>query len=395
MSDDPRNGLLTWIEIDEQALVDNIGGFRRRLAPGVLLQAVVKSNAYGHGLEQVSRIAARCGADGFGVHTVEEAEALASLGLGRPILILGYIARAHAARVVGSAAEATVYNPETLEALSAAAAAAGKKIRCHLKIETGVHRQGIPAEEIDPFLDRLLSLPHLIPAGVSTHFANIEDTTDHSYAMRQLEAFRAAADRVRSRAPGAMRHCACSAAVLTMRETFFEMVRVGIGLYGLWPSKETLLSCLLEDAEPAPLRQVMTWKARIAQIKSAAAGAYIGYGCTYRATRPTRLAVLPIGYADGYDRRLSGIGHLLIRGRRAPVLGRICMNIVMADVTDIPEARLEDEAVLIGRQGAEEIAVSQVAQQCNTIAYEIVARIAPQIPRLVVGRRPAATEDDG
>jgi alanine racemase len=376
--------LLTWIEIDEAALTSNIRTFRDRIRPETRLQVVVKSNAYGHGLDTVSRIAAAAGVDAFGVHTVDEAEILSRLGLNRPVLILGYLGRAQAARAVGAGAEVTVYNVETVEALSAAACAAGTSVRCHVKVETGVHRQGVLPERFDSFLDRMAILPGIELAGVSTHFANIEDTTDHSYALRQLALFRDLSGRVRDRAPEAIRHCACSAAVLTMPETFFEMVRVGISLYGLWPSKETLLSCLLDGTTVTPLTPVMTWKTRIAQVKEVPGGAFVGYGCSYRATRPTRVAVLPIGYADGYDRRLSEIGHVLVAGKRAPVLGRVCMNIFMVDVTDIPEAGLEEEVVLLGRQGAEEVGAAQIAVQCNTIAYEIVARIGPHIPRIVV-----------
>jgi alanine racemase len=348
----------------------------------VKFQAVVKSNAYGHGLEPIARIAARSGVDGFGVHTIAEAEQLAALELGKPILILGYLGREEAGRAVACGAEVTVYNVETLEALSAASA--GREVRCHVKVETGVYRQGVIPEELDSFLDRIEALPGLGIAGVSTHFANIEDTTDHSYARRQLEIFSEAAARVRARAPETIRHCACAAAVLTMPETGFDMVRVGIGLYGLWPSKETLLSCLLEGEEETPLRPVLTWKARIAQLKTAPTGASIGYGCTHRTTHPTRVAVLPVGYADGFDRRLSGIGHVLVRGRRAPVLGRICMNLFMVDVTDVDGLELESEAVLIGGQGGEAVTAGQIASLCNTIAYDIVSGLSPALPRIVV-----------
>lgn len=386
MTDDPRHPLLSWIEIDAESLRANIGAFRRRLPTDTALQAVVKSNGYGHGIEMIARLAASAGADWFGVHTVGEAERIASLRLGKPVLILGYVGIGEAERVAACGAEATVYNRETIEALSRAAAASGKTIRCHVKVETGVFRQGIVPRDLGPFLDRLDALPGLEIAGVSTHFANIEDTTDHSYARGQLERFREAAESVRARAPSALRHCACTAAVLTMRETFFEMVRVGIGLYGIWPSKETLLSCLLEGAEETPLRPLMTWKTRIAQIKLADPGASIGYGCTHRVTHPTRIAVLPIGYADGIDRRLSGIGAVLIRGRRAPILGRVCMNLAMVDVTDIDGATLEDEAVVLGRQEGEEISAAQIAALCHTIPYEIVSRISPSIPRFAVDR---------
>lgn len=376
-------GLLSWIEIDAPSISSNLAEFRRRLRPGVTLQAVVKSNAYGHGLEQVAPIAASSGADAFGVHSVEEARMLASLGLGKPILILGYVGAGQARQAIECGAEVTVYNHATIEALSEAAVTMGRTVRCHVKVETGVNRQGILLEDLDPFLARIVQLPGLVLAGVSTHFANIEDTTDHSYARRQLDIFREVAGRVRELAPEAIRHCACSAAVLTMPETLFDMVRVGIGMYGLWPSKETLLSILMEGKGETRLKPVMTWKARIAQIKTVPPGAYVGYGCTYRTTHSTRIGVIPIGYADGYDRRLSGIGTVLIGGRRAAVLGRICMNLTMVDVTDVESARIDDEAVLLGRQGSEEVSASQIASLCNTISYEVVSRIASHIPRIV------------
>ena len=379
-----RGRLLSWIEIDETAVESNVRTFRRRLRPETSLQAVVKSNAYGHGLDVIARAAGRAGVDSFGVHSAGEAEALAAIDPSRPMLILGYIGIHEADRVVRAGAEATVYNAETLEALSAAASRSSRDVRCHIKVETGVNRQGIAAQDLDGFIDRLQSLPGLVLAGVSTHFANIEDTTDHTFARRQLELFRLAAARVRERSPLAVRHCACTAAALTMPETFFDMVRVGIGIYGIWPSKETLLSCLIEGKEGMPLVPVMTWKTRIAQIKTVSTGESVGYGCEHKVTHPTRVAVLPIGYADGYDRRLSGVGHVLVAGRRAPVLGRVCMNLVMIDVTDIETARLEDEVVLLGQQGEGEITATQVAAQCHTIAYEIVSRIAPCVPRLAV-----------
>jgi alanine racemase len=381
---DPRPNLLSWVEVDESALVANLQSFRRRIPPETALQAVVKSNAYGHGLETVARCLARAGVDWFGVHTIDEAEALARLDLGKPALILGYLGRGQAARAVSIGAEVTVYNVETLEALSRAAVGLGRTVSCHVKVETGVSRQGILAADLEAFLDRLGALPGLRLAGVSTHFANIEDTTDHSYARMQIERFRAASATVRNRAPDAIRHSACTAAALTMPETALDMVRVGIGMYGLWPSKETLLSCLTQGREEAPLRPAMTWKARIAQRKTLPAGTFVGYGCTYRTTRVSHIAVLPIGYADGFDRRLSGVGHVLVAGRRAPVVGRVCMNLVMIDVTDVPEAKLETEVVLLGRQGSEEVGAPVLAALCNTISYEIVARVAPHIPRLLV-----------
>ena len=196
-----RGRLLSWIEIDETAVESNVRTFRRRLRSETSLQAVVKSNAYGHGLDVIARAAGRAGVDSFGVHSAGEAEALAAIDPSRPMLILGYIGIHEADRVVRAGAEATVYNAETLEALSAAASRSRRDVRCHIKVETGVNRQGIAAQDLDGFIDRLQSLPGLVLAGVSTHFANIEDTTDHTFARRQLELFRLAAARVRERSP--------------------------------------------------------------------------------------------------------------------------------------------------------------------------------------------------
>jgi alanine racemase len=181
-----------------------------------------------------------------------------------------------------------------------------------------------------------------------------------------------------------MKHMSCTASTILFPEPEFNLARVGIGLYGLWPSKETYLSSVLEKKEPPSLKPVLSWKARIAQIKKVPAGAFIGYGCTYRTTRPTVLAVIPVGYYDGYDRRLSNTAHVLVKGRRAPVRGRVAMDFFMADVTDIPGIKLEDEATLLGADGRERIAAEDLASLAGTIGYEVLARINPLIPRIVV-----------
>jgi alanine racemase len=176
----------------------------------------------------------------------------------------------------------------------------------------------------------------------------------------------------------------CTASTILFPEPGFNLARVGIGLYGLWPSKETYLSCLLDRKEPLSLEPVLSWKAGIAQIKKVPAGADIGYGCTYRTTRPTRLAVVPVGYYDGYDRGLSNAAHVLVRGRRAPVRGRVAMDFFMADVTDVPGAGLEDQVTLLGADGRERITAEDLAALAGTISYEILARINPLVPRIVV-----------
>jgi alanine racemase len=176
----------------------------------------------------------------------------------------------------------------------------------------------------------------------------------------------------------------CTASTILFPEPGFNLARVGIGLYGLWPSKETYLSCLLDRRDPLALKPILAWKARVAQVKKVPSGADIGYGRTYRTTRPTALAVIPVGYYDGYDRGLSNTAHVLIKGRRAPVRGRVAMDFFMADVTDIPGVRLEDEVTLIGADGRERVSAEDLATLAGTISYEILARINPSVPRVVV-----------
>jgi len=181
----------------------------------------------------------------------------------------------------------------------------------------------------------------------------------------------------------AVNHIACTAASLVFPQTRLQLARIGIGLYGLWPSRETMVS-LKEQGSEFKLEPVLSWKTRVAQVKTVAAGEYIGYGCTFRTSRKTRIAVLPVGYYDGYDRKLSNTAYVLIKGKRAPIRGRVCMNLCMADITDIPGVRPEDEVVLLGKQGREQLSSEQLAQWIGTINYEVVTRINPMLPRVVV-----------
>jgi alanine racemase len=379
-------GVLNWVEIDAAALRNNVAEFKRRLGAGARLGAVVKSNAYGHGMIEVARIAASSSADWLCVNSADEGAALRDAGLALPILVMGYVPLAALDTVVERSLQPVVYNVATLERLDALARARGATVGVHVKVETGTHRQGVLEADVPSFVEKIEACRGLALAGVTTHFANIEDTTNHDFAESQIAAFARIADRIaaRHRAP-LLRHTACSAAVLLFNRTHLDLARVGISLYGLWPSKETYVSCLERGKPSLDLRPVLSWKTRIAQVKPVPEGGYVGYGCAWRATRPTTIAVLPVGYYEGYDRELSSLAHVLIRGKRAPIRGRICMNMCMVDVTDIPGAALEDEVVLLGRQGDERITAEQLAGWSGTIAYEIVARIHPSLPRLVVG----------
>jgi alanine racemase len=378
--------VLNWLEIDAGALRNNIAEFKRRLARGPRLGAVVKSNAYGHGMIEIAKVAADASVDWLCVNNVHEGAALRDAGLTLPILVMGYVPIDALDEVVARALQPVVYNVETLERLDALASKRGATVPVHIKLETGTHRQGVLERDVAAFVDRIRKARSLELAGLTTHFANIEDTTSHDFAESQIATFSRIADAIAAVHPGPfLRHSACSAAVLLFNRTHLDLARVGISLYGLWPSKETYVSCLERGKPSLDLTPVMTWKTRVAQVKQVPEGGYVGYGCTWRASRPTTIAVLPVGYYEGYDRELSGLAHVLVRGRRAPIRGRVCMNMCMVDVTDIPGTRLEDEVVLLGRQGDERITAEQLAGWRGTITYEIVSRIHPSLPRVMVG----------
>ena len=374
-----------WIEIDSSALTHNIRQFRRLIGKNRTLLATVKANAYGHGILEVAKIVIRQGADWLGVHSIDEGIFLREKKLDCPILVLGYVPNHALEKAVNHELRLTVYNPETIKRLGSLAARSRKKIRVHVKAETGTHRQGIREEDMLSFVEKIQEHPGLILEGLSSHFANIEDTTDHSYALLQLDSFKRMCRKLEEngiKVP--IRHIACTAATILFPETYFQMVRIGIGMYGLWPSKETYLSCILQNRKPIRLKPVLAWKTRIAQIKKIPKGAYVGYGCTFRATRDTVLCVLPVGYYDGYSRNFSNVSYVLINGQRAPIRGRVAMDFIMADVTDIPGVSVEDEVVLLGKDRGDSITADDLAGLAGTINYEIVTRINPKITRIIV-----------
>ena len=372
--------MLSWVEIDAQRLRDNIDAFRTVTPQGTALMVVIKANAYGHGLETVAPIAAER-ADWLGVNCIHEALAITGLAIRKPVAILGHTPLDQSDNIVRNSYRQVLYRLDLAKALSDSAVKVGAAARVHLKIETGTNRQGIPLHHLPSFIKEIAKLPALEVEGVYTHFANIEDTLDPSFAQVQVRKFREALGILeRAGIRPKQVHASATAGALLYADMAFTMVRLGIGAYGIWPSRETQLAAR-ERGRLLPLAPVLTWKTRVAQVKEVNAGDYVGYGLTYRASRPMRLVVLPIGYYDGYDRKLSNSGRALIHGQPAPVVGRVAMNMTMLDVTDIG-ADIDDEVVLIGRQGDAEIRVEELAEKIGTIPYEVVARINPLIPRV-------------
>ncbi len=383
-------GCVSWIETDRSALRNNLAAFRGRLAKTTRLVAVVKSNAYGHGMAIVAPELLAAGSNAFAVVSLSEGiELRKTIGPEPRILVLGMIPVGDLGFAVEHGLEATIYDEHTMQELAKAARVLGRKAALHLKVETGTNRQGVRPGELAALVEGIGAQDSLEIAGVSTHFADIEDTTDHSFAETQLSRFREICAQVDW--PGgvpAPQHCACSAAAILFPETHLGLARIGIGLYGLWPSRETLVSARERSLSGFALRPVLSWKTLIAQVKEVPAGEFVSYGRSWRATRRTRIAVLPVGYYDGYPRVASEKAHVLLHGRRARVVGRICMNMMMIDVTDVPEARRGDHVVLIGSSESETLRAEELAGWAGTIHYEIVSRINPSLPRI-------GTEADG
>jgi alanine racemase len=342
--------------------------------------AVVKANAYGHGARLIAPLL-RSEVDWFGVDSLEEAEELSSVGVSEPVLIMGHTEPADAGRVVSGGFRQVLFRRDVAEALSRAASAQRKPARVHLKVETGLNRLGVDPRDVANLVD---GLDRLAIEGVYTHFADVEDP-ESTFYQKQIETLREAVAHFK----GALFvHAFPTAGALLHPEDSLGLARVGIGLYGIWPSPSTRRA-----AESAgPLSPVLAWKSRLAQLKTVPAGGTVGYDVTYRAPMERRIAVVPVGYSDGYDRRLSNRGSVLVRGKRAPVVGRVAMNMFMVDVTDA-DSREGDEVVLIGEQSGASITAEEIAESIGTIAYEVLARLSPLLPRRL--RKPADEGDVG
>jgi len=367
------------IEVDVEALSRNIGVFRRLVGESTRLMAVVKADAYGHGLLIASRAFLAGGADWLGVHSFAEAARLRAGGITATILVLGPVRADEAAGASDLKVDITV---SSLVACRTAAACEGP-LRVHLKVETGVNRQGLTEAELDEAVAILQGSPKIQVVGLSSHFADIEDTTDHSFAEAQMARFGGYRERLAADGLDDLDlHMSCSAAALLWDRTHRDIARVGVSAYGVWPSKETRVAVRQRGREEVTLASALTWKVTVSQVRDVPAGQTVGYGRAWKAMTDSRVAVLPVGYSDGWPRALAGRGHVLIRGRRAPLVGRICMNLCMVDVTHIPDAAAGDQAVLLGRQGDETVTPEMLADILGTIPYEILTLPGPTWTRV-------------
>jgi alanine racemase len=364
-----------WAEIDLAAVRANVLALRERCAPAQLL-AVVKADAYGHGAVPVARAAVDAGAVGLGVALVEEGIELRDAGIDAPILVLSEPVPEAAASVVRAALTPVVYTLTAIDALAKAVADRGAhdRLPVHLKVDTGMHRVGCRAEEAVDLAAQVVDRPELELAGICTHLA-VADEPGNPYTAEQLDRFELVLAACRARGlPTGTVHAANTAAAIEWPAARFDMVRVGIGCYGIAPSDE--LEGRIE------LHPAMSVKARVSHVKSVPPGTRLSYGLRYETQRTTRIATVPIGYADGVPRELPERGGAaLVRGRRCPIAGMVTMDQLMLDVGDLP-VEVGDEVVLIGRQGDEEITAASWARAMGTVAYTIICGIGPRVPRV-------------
>ncbi|MCM1173871.1 MAG: alanine racemase [Blautia sp.] len=369
-----------YAEVDLDALHYNMEQMRQKTAPGTRFMGIIKADGYGHGAVQTGReLETLSCVFGYGVATAEEAFILREAGLHKPILVLGYTFPYAYGELIGKEIRPAVFRYDMLEELNACAVKLGKKAKIHIKVDTGMSRIGIrPDESGLQFVKKALSCEAVEVEGVFTHFAKA-DEADKTAARRQLDLMSQFLNGIEKetgfRIP--IRHCSNSAGILELREANLDMVRAGITLYGLWPSEEV-------SRDSISLKPLLSLKSCIVCLKEVDEGAQISYGGTYTAEKKMRVATVPVGYGDGYPRGLSNRGYVLVCGKRAPILGRVCMDQFMVSVEDIPEAEEGTEVTLIGRDGDEQITMEELGALSGRFNYELACNLGKRIPRVYV-----------
>lgn len=379
---------ILWAEIDLKAIAHNIHELRRITNPDSRLMAVVKANAYGHGSVEVARYALDNGAGFLGVARIEEAILLREKNIDAPILIFGFTQPNFYENILKYNLIQTVCSYSSAESLSSFALSRNRKIKIHIKIDTGMGRigilpdcfrdynkNGIKPESALTEVGSITRLSGIEAEGIYTHFS-MADSYDKSFTTKQFEIFTEFISYLKLKGVEfELKHAANSAGIIDMPETHLDMVRAGISMYGLYPSEEV-------KKDKISLLPAMSLKAVIAQVKDVSSGFKVSYGAKYETTGPTTIATVPVGYADGYSRLLSSRGHMLVHGRKVPIAGHVCMDLTMLDVGDIPGVKQGDEVVIFGKQQESSIAVDEIASMLKTINYEIVTSISERVKRV-------------
>ncbi len=381
---------LTWVEVDLCAIKHNIEQIKNIIGSDVLFMAVVKADAYGHGIREVASCAASCGVDFLGVARIDEAIKLRKAGIKEPILIFGYTLPEFYPSLIDFDLTQTVCDIKTAKRLSCAGQKKNSQIKVHVKVDTGMGRIGIVVcsslcselmavmKHGQAEIEKIAGCPNLDLTGIYTHFAT-SDEADKNYAEKQLDLFLDFTEQLgRAHISFPVKHAANSAAIIDMDRSHLDMVRAGISIYGHFPSRSVTKKINLVPA--------MTFKTRVVGLKKVPAGFKVSYGHTYETIRATTIATVAAGYGDGYGRVFSSVGHMLVKGRKAPVLGRVCMDLTMLDVGDIRDVEIGDEVVIFGSQGKNHISIDSLAQMKNTINYEILTGFTNRVSRVYTGK---------
>jgi len=385
-----ENRDLIWAEVDLSAIAHNVAALKKA-ASCARFMAVVKANAYGHGMIPVAERALQSGANWLGVARLGEALALREAGIEVPVLVFGHTPPSRAAALIENDIRPTVFDHKTARGLSERAAGQARKLKIHVKVDSGMGRLGILPDALRPDagaddppkraaaeIADIAALPGIEIEGIYTHFASADDA-DKTFAERQAAVFSALLDALDAAGLSiSLRHAANSAAIIDLPDSHLNLVRAGIALYGLAPSAEV-------DTTTVRLQPAMALKARVVHVKKVPADFPVSYGSTYRTAAPTTIATVPVGYADGYSRSLSNRGRMLVRGKSAPIAGRVCMDQTMLDVGHIDGVSVGDEVVMFGTQNGQQLPADELAGMLGTINYEIVSAIMARVPRIYVG----------
>lgn len=377
------------IEISRSAYRHNLRFLRSRLGKQPVFSSVVKGNAYGHGLEVFVPMVEEVGVRHFSVFSAAEAYRVLRVRRHKEtrVMIMGFVDRPELEWAIAKRLEFWVFDRPRLEAAVKAAKRVGRRARVHLEVETGLNRTGLSSRDLDfavTFIQK--NSAHIEVVGICTHYAGAESIGNYVRVHEQIERYLAICARLKQRKVAlGQRHTACSAAALMYPETVMDLARIGIAQYGFWPSRETFVFHIAAHRRPTadPLKRLITWKSAVMSLKTVKAGEFVGYGMSYLPEKANRVAVVPVGYGCGYSRSLSNQGRVLIRGRRASVIGMVNMSIAMVNVTNVPGVSCGDEVVLIGRQKKHEITVGSFSDLTNTLNYELLARLPADIPRVV------------
>jgi len=372
----------TWAEIDLDALAANYRLIRDRVAPGVKVLAAVKANAYGHGAIECARRLESEGVDWFGVALPEEGIELRQAGITKPVLCLGGIWNGQERACLQFKLTPVVYRGDIVQSLNRAANEMGLIADAHVKIDTGMGRLGVRPDSVSEFCEGLGEFKNVRIDGLMTHLAAADDDAHEQFTKAQLDRFQAAVTLFRDRGfTPTFIHAANSAAAFGFKQSWGNMIRPGGTLYGF--SRDVLPP----HVDPPPLRPVMSLHSRIILLKKVPKGEKLGYGCTFETQRDSMIATIPIGYDDGYSRALSNRGRVIVRGKFVPVVGRVSMDLTLIDVTDVPEASLNDHVTLIGRDGDLSITAEDIAETIGTISYEVTCGISGRVPRKYVSSK--------